>query len=114
MRAFKITDGIDDNTYMVGLEDNIYDLITPYYLNGSYNIVAARVLGFSYPDYLRFVRDNYNATLKGNAGYSYAIYKNRNDCYDIVKLLNEFWNKIEKDLKEKLTNNQEEEEENVI
>lgn len=103
MKAFKVTDGVDNDTYMVGLEDEIYKLITPYYLNGSYNIIEARVLGFSYPNYLRFVRDNYNATLKGNAGYSYAIYKNRNDCYDIVKLLNAFWEKIEKDLVKKLT-----------
>ena len=102
MRAFKITDGVDNNTYMVGLEDWIYDLITPYHKGGSYNIVAARVLGFSYPDYLRYVKDNYNATLRGPVGYSYAIYKNRNDCYDIVKELNKAWEKVEKILIEKL------------
>lgn len=105
MRAFKITEGIDNNTYMVGLEDWIYNLIIPYHISGSYNIIAARILGFSYSDYLLYVRDNYNATLRGPKGYSYAIYKNKNDCYNIVKLLNEFWNKIEKDLIEKLKNN---------
>lgn len=95
MNAFKVTEGIDNGTYMVGLEDFIYELFKVHYISGSYNILAARVLGFSYPDYLRYVRDNYKATLKGREGYSYAIYKNRNDCYDIVKELNRFWKLIE-------------------
>lgn len=93
MNAFKVVECSEPNTYMVGLEDAIY--VIGQCGSGSYNIFAARVLGFTYPDYLRYVRDNFNATLKGREGYSYAVYKSRNDCYDIVKLLNKYWKQIE-------------------
>lgn len=96
MNAFKIVECSETNTYMVGLEDYIYNIIGgKFYASGSYNVFASRILGFTYPDYLRYVRDNYNAVLKGREGYSYAIYKNRNDCYDIVKVLNKAWSKVE-------------------
>ena len=98
MTIFVIKEGMDDNTWMVGLDDKFYQLVEPYFQTGSYNIVASRILGFSYPDYLRYVRQNYNATLKGRAGYSYAIYKNWNDCYDIVALLNKKWREVEDEL----------------
>ena len=69
--------------------------------SGSFNIICARLLGFSYPDYLRFVRDNYNASLRGRQGYTYSYFKNKQDCEKVVRLLNEsFWN-IEKYLKER-------------
>lgn len=93
MRAFKVTEACTENEYMVGLEDSIYQLIGKQ--SGSFNIVAARILGFTYPDYLRYVRQNHNATLKGKQGYSYAIYKDRKDCVAVVTLLNDAWRKVE-------------------
>lgn len=101
MNAFKVVECSEPNTYMVGLEDFIYS-IGQFGESGSYNIFAARVLGFTYPDYLRYVRDNFNAALKGREGYSYAVYKNRNDCYDIVKLLNKYWKQIEEKFNNKI------------
>ena len=93
MRVFKVTEACTENEYTVGLEDSIYKLIGKQ--SGSFNIVAARILGFTYPDYLRFVRQSYNATLKGKQGYSYAIYKDRKDCVAVVTLLNDAWRKVE-------------------
>lgn len=93
MRAFKVTETCTENEYMVGLEDSIYQLIGKQ--SGSFNIVTARILGFTYPDYLRYVRQNHNATLKGKQGYSYAIYKDRKDCVAVVTLLNDAWRKVE-------------------
>ena len=43
MRAFKVTETCTENEYMVGLEDSIYQLIGKQ--SGSFNIVAARILG---------------------------------------------------------------------
>ena len=106
MRFFNIDEGIEDNTWVVGLEDDAYALITPYYINGSYNIVAARMLGLSYPDYLRYIRQNYNATLRGRQGYSYAFFKNRNDCYDLVDLLNKKWKEVEEEITKLLKGNE--------
>lgn len=65
-------------------------------VSGSFGLIAARVLGLDYPDYLRFVRDNYNARLYGKEGYTYATYQNRDDCYKVVNLLNKEWQKLEK------------------
>ena len=55
MKAFKVTEACTENEYMVGLDDYIYQLIGKQ--SGSFNIVAARVLDFTYPDYLRYVRN---------------------------------------------------------
>ena len=100
MKAFKVTETCTANEYMVGLDDYIYQLIGKQ--SGSFNIVAARVLDFTYPDYLRYVRQNYNATLKGKKGYSYAVYKDRKDCVAVVTLLNDAWKKIEKAMVDKM------------
>ena len=100
MKAFKVTETCTENEYMVGLDDYIYQLIGKQ--SGSFNIVAARVLDFTYPDYLRYVRQNYNATLKGKKGYSYAVYKDRKDCVAVVTLLNDAWKKVEKAMVDKM------------
>lgn len=100
MKAFKVTETCTENEYMVGLDDHTYQLIGKQ--SGSFNIVAARVLDFTYPDYLRYVRQNYNATLKGKKGYSYAVYKDRKDCVAVVTLLNDTWKKIEKAMVDKM------------
>lgn len=95
MSIFQVKEGMNEGTWMVGLTDAGYKMITPHRPSGSYNIVAARVLGLSYPDYLRFVRQNYSATLRGREGYSCASYKNRKDCVAVVTLLNDTWRKVE-------------------
>ena len=100
MKAFKVTETCAENEYMVGLDDYIYQLIGKQ--SGSFNIVAARVLDFTYPDYLRYVRQNQNATLKGKKGYSYAVYKDRKDCVAVVTLLNDAWKKVEKAMVDKM------------
>lgn len=67
---------------------------------GSYNIIAARLFGLSYPDYLRYVRKNFNATLLGRNGYSWYCFKNKQDCARLVNLLNNTWAKMEKKMPE--------------
>lgn len=93
MRAFMVGEACNEDEYMVRLTDEMFSLMGCQ--SGSFNIVAARILGFTYPDYLRYVRQNHNATLKGKQGYSYAIYKDRKDCVAVVTLLNDAWRKVE-------------------
>lgn len=93
MRAFVVGEAGNDGEYIVRLTDEMFSLMGCQ--SGSFNIVAARIFGFSYPDYLRYVRDNHNATLKGKQGYSYAVYKDRKDCVAVVTLLNDTWRKVE-------------------
>ena len=93
MRAFMASETCSEGEYTVKLTDEMFSLMGCQL--GSFNVVAARILGFSYPDYLRYVRDNHNATLKGKQGYSYAVYKDRKDCVAVVTLLNDTWRKVE-------------------
>lgn len=60
-------------------------------LSGTYNAIAARLFGLTYPEYLRYVRENYNATIIGKKGYPFAAFKNAGDCNRLVKELNDRW-----------------------
>ena len=100
MRAFTVSETCNEGEYMVKLTDEMFSLMGCQ--SGSFNIVAARVLDFTYPDYLRYVRQNHNATLKGKKGYSYAVYKDRKDCVTVVTLLNDAWKKVEKAMVDKM------------
>lgn len=94
MRIFIIGETANEGETMVRLSEDFCKILPCN--SGSLNLVAARILGFSYPDYLRYTRDKYNATIRGaKGGHMYSIYKNRNDCYDIVEELNRAWSKIE-------------------
>ena len=66
-------------------------------VNTSYHILCARVLGFTYPDYLRFCICN-GAYLKGKEGYCYPVFKDKKDAQKIAKLCNEYWKPYTKKL----------------
>lgn len=66
-------------------------------LQGTYNAVAARLFGLTYPEYLRYVREKYNATIVGKKGYPVAIFKSSADCNKLIKELNERWDIIIKE-----------------
>lgn len=76
--------GFHDHQYIGGIK------------TGSYNVIQARLFGLSFPDYLRFVRDKYHATLVGRAGYTYFVFNNSADCDALVAELNKRWAKIKK------------------
>lgn len=58
---------------------------------GTYNAVMARLMGLTYPNFLRYARDNFDAILVGNTGYSYLIFNNKANCDRLVKELNRRW-----------------------
>lgn len=62
--------------------------------NGSYNVIQARILGFTYPDYLRYCRANHSGTIRGREGYSYCVYKEKSNCAAVCKILNDEWQKF--------------------
>ena len=64
---------------------------------GSYNVIAARLFGLSYPNFLRFARYYYNGTIVGKQGYSYITFKNSSDCDRMVKELNSRWDEMLKE-----------------
>ena len=64
---------------------------------GSYNVIAARLFGLTYPNFLRYAREKYNATITGRGGYSYLTFKNSADCDRLVKELNRRWDLVMKE-----------------
>ena len=65
------------------------ELPFPNGTNGSYNVLAARLLNLSYPDYLRYTRDRLGAELIGR-GNKYVIpyFDAKNDVKMLIKVLN--------------------------
>ena len=59
--------------------------------SGTYNALMARLMGLTYPDFLRYARDNFGATLAGITGYSYLLFDNKANCERLVKELNRRW-----------------------
>lgn len=43
-------------------------------VTGSYHVFKARLMGLSYPDFLRLARDTYGAELKGREGFIIEIF----------------------------------------
>lgn len=84
LSAKQRTIGFFDHDYVGGLT------------NGSYNVLQARLFGLSFPDYLRFVRVQYHATLVGKEGYTYFIFNNSADCDALVAELNKRWAAVKK------------------
>lgn len=85
-----------DGRYMIGFyfEDfRLRDKDISFYFASSYNVVPARLLGFSYPDFLRYCEKN-GATLKGKNGYTHAVWKEKNDCNRVCELINKEWEKV--------------------
>lgn len=68
-------------------------------MNGSWNILPARLLGIGYADYLRFCRDILNAQIRGkNTKYPIAYFQNTKELQQFLRLLNKrvellFWEK---------------------
>lgn len=57
--------------------------------SGSYDVFAARLLGLSYPDYLRWARDRLGAELIGkNRRYITVLFNNNETTQILVKTLN--------------------------
>lgn len=84
---FRIED-TPDNKYMVKIHFDAYSVRT----EGSYNVIAAHLLGIKYSDYLRLCRDEFGATLSGkNSMYVVAKFKQREDCRKLVDFLNIKW-----------------------
>lgn len=65
--------------------------------HGSFQVPASRLLGLTYPDYLRFLQSR-GATLKGKAGYCYGYFKDKAACQKICNLLNEKWKQLMEEL----------------
>lgn len=90
---FYPADFYHDGTYMIGNSKDFYRTIG--WADGEYKVVGARILGLSYPSYLRLARDKYNGTIGGvNQKYLTLTFKNYEDCNNFCNLLNQRWSEL--------------------
>lgn len=82
-----------DNKFKIHLNEEAF---LGEHCYGSLNVVAARILGISYPNYLRYMRDNYAATIRGKNGYPYLVFDTKEDCNEAIKFLNSYWRQFTK------------------
>ena len=84
------TCGFDN--YIVTFDANL--LPSGMCVTSSYHVLCSRVLGFTYPDYLKYCSVN-GAILKGSTGYSYPAFKEKKDAEKICNLCNKFFKPYE-------------------
>jgi hypothetical protein len=90
-KVFKVQESAVVGEYMIIFDVFAVD-VPP--ISSSYNVVAARLLGFTFPDYLRYCKSR-GAELRGKQGYTYAIWKNKTMAESLVKELNKIWGEVE-------------------
>ena len=91
---FEMSDG---GKWMAALDDIDVIRDNEIIFHGSFQVVGSRLLGLSYPDYLRFLQSR-GATLRGKKGYCYGYFKDKAACQKVCKLLNEKLTILEKEL----------------
>ena len=66
-----------------------------YKINGSYNVLAARLFGLTYAQYCRFCRDKSGATIVGkNHKYPIPYFNSEEKAVEIANILNKRFNFI--------------------
>lgn len=82
--------------YRIAFNQWFYEMIS-IPIETSYNVFLARIFSLTYAEFMRFARDNFNATLVGkHGGYITPIFKNKNDCDAFVQEINNRWKRIKK------------------
>lgn len=83
---------LDESPYLPGyhiLYPDCFEMPFPHGTNGSYGLLASRILGLDYADYLRFARDVLGAKIIGkNDRYPTVYFKKSDEVSQFVKLLN--------------------------
>ena len=86
-KYFYSEESMNPGMYMIRVN---FDVLPNMHTSGSYNVLAARVVGLSYAQYLRMCRDEFGAELigKGNT-YVLAYFDTEQKADKLAKFLNE-------------------------
>lgn len=86
MRDFFIKEKTADGRYIIKVNFDKYPLQIS---GGSFSVIGARVMGLSYPSYLRMCRDIFGAEIEGkNSLYPVAYFKYGEGLHALIKHLN--------------------------
>lgn len=97
---FVAKDAINEkNSYIVTLEDNAHLMSKFFYETGTTrNIFQARLLGLSFMDFLRYVRDSFNAKIIIDKGYPTIVWDNLSDAKKYINFMNARLNYFSKNI----------------
>lgn len=59
--------------------------------HGSFHVVEARLLGLTYPDYLRYLM-SLGGEIRGKQGYSVVVFEDKETCERVCLELSKRWN----------------------
>lgn len=99
MDRFYVGKALESEIYVIYFDTSLVEKLPDFVYHGSYHVIAARVLGYSYVEYLKFCSVN-GAILRGREGYTYPVYKDKEDATKVCQILNENWVEVEEYLKE--------------
>ena len=88
-----------NDTYGIGLSEKFHEAFPSFVCHESYLIFAARLIGMSYPTFLRYCAAH-GGELYGKEGYPSIHFSNSSDVEKIVKEINNGYKEFYKRLKE--------------
>lgn len=84
----------DETNWRIGT-DEIDWAAGKNYCGCSFNVLPARLLHMTYPDYLKYLRAN-GGELHGRTGYVFVVFKNKSICQKFCDRLNKEWDRIKR------------------
>ena len=91
MKGFKVDTSANDKYFIVFDGYAALPETLPY--TSSYLLLQARLLGLSYPDYLRFCQSK-GGKLKGKTGYTIVLWEDKKQCQEVCNLIEKEWQKL--------------------
>ena len=98
MEVFKVRETNDGNHYTFGITEEYYNRLPNYFAFNGYGVFAARLLGFSYPDLLRYCVSRYEGQIV-NTGLSHVIFKDKTKVQLFCNEINSIFERFVKELK---------------
>lgn len=84
---------LEENIWAIGIDIPDFVVNTNSIYRSSYGVIGSRLLGLSFPDYLKFLAAN-GGELRGKQGYAGAVFKDKSKCLKICNMLNIEWEKL--------------------
>lgn len=100
MKAFTTSSNFDDSYVFIGFNPELVCNKEGFKFTSSYHVLAARLLGLSYPDFLKYSQSK-GAKLRGRKGYCFPVWDKTADkkgMQEIIRQLNANWDTFIKEV----------------
>ena len=100
MKAFTTSSTFDDSYIFIGFNSELMCKKEGFEFTSSYHVLGARLLGLSYPDFLKYCQSK-GAKLRGREGYCYPVWDKAVDkkgMQEIIRQLNANWDILLKEV----------------